>query len=140
MQPSNSLIAEQYAKLSEWLAKMDPAIAEFIQSFPPEERDKLDYSLDSLDYLETCILSGFRSIQSHRATDAALDENSLLTAASYYAFAVYQRHLPESRFDVAITDTRFPGFGCPNFSGQTIIPFGSPLPSTACDPGRREPC
>jgi hypothetical protein len=59
------MIAEQHARLDEWLAKMEPSIAYFIESLPAEERGKLDYSVESLDFVEANVLEGFSTTKSH---------------------------------------------------------------------------
>lgn len=123
MKPTKQMMAEQYAKLDDWLARMEPSISYFIESVPAENRGKLDYSVESLDFVEANVLEGFSTMKSHAKPEAPLDGQRLMTAAHYYAHAVYKRYLPEARWDVNLVDTRFGSLGAIDLYGPDDNPY-----------------
>jgi len=63
------VVIDGYETFQYWLASMDEALNEFLSSLPPSISEKLDYSQESLDVLESWWLSEFQSISDLRNAD-----------------------------------------------------------------------
>lgn len=123
MKPTKQMIEERQAFLQQWLAKMQPSIEHFINSFPPEDQQNFDYSIESLDWLEAWILKHYQNREEWSQQSLDPNGNDPVNGATYYACAVYQRYLPEARWNLDLKDTRFVSFGGTDLYGPEDNPF-----------------
>jgi hypothetical protein len=98
-----------------WLANMDEALREFTDSFPVEIRDKLDYSIESIDVLEQWLM---RRYNTNKEAIGDVDSTALDRVARYVGETI--RRSTGSQWVIDLKDDSKVFFGVPFLTGGTV--------------------
>jgi hypothetical protein len=95
-----------------WLMDMDDALERFRQELPLDDRDRLDYSAESLDFVEALALSGYPGVQEAKAPTEAKRIDQL----ARYVGQVFRKHLG-GKWSIDFSDPKNAFYGLPQLSG-----------------------
>jgi len=97
-----------------WLADMDDALERFKDQLPDDVRSRLDYSADSLDVVESWILSHYQD------NLELLDrkESTSLDGLSRYVGEVFRKNL-RAKWDIELKNQKDAYFGLPKLVGYS---------------------
>src|SRR5215207_2074572 len=105
-----------------WLSYMPDGLKHFFDSFPDRIRDKLDFSPESLDVLESWILETYPS------TEAMLkpDQASRVGGAARYTGETFRKVLG-GYWDIRFDDPNYAFFAIPILTGFNERPAPTPV-------------
>jgi hypothetical protein len=119
-----------------WLDSMAEGLNEFFERLPAEVRDKLDFSVESLDVLEAWLLERYPDIEHTRQKS----ESQMLGGAARYIGETFLKHIG-GRWDIELDDLRYIFFNVPQLvdlrSGMAAGPICPMSLATACTDRRR---
>jgi hypothetical protein len=116
-----------------WLADMDDALERFFATLPPEVRDRLDYSPQSLDVLEQWMLSKYSKMEQVRQPS----ESKTLDGIARYIGETYRKNLG-GHWEIRLDDPKYAFYGLPQLTGYSAKPTPSaPLPLATAAVDRR---
>jgi hypothetical protein len=94
-----------------WVAEMDTALGRFTRALPTSVSSRLDYSLESLDALESWLINRYQSI------DALMQgtEKQALDGAARYVGEVFRRTL-NWHWEIRLDDPKYVYYRLPQLS------------------------
>lgn len=92
-----------------WLFEMDDALERFVALVPTELNVKLDFSLDSLDAIESWLVERFSS---HQELLSAANK-ALHDGLARYIGETFRRSLRDVKWSIRFDDEKFAFFGLP---------------------------
>jgi hypothetical protein len=112
----------------EWLASMFVFLDEFLLEFDETERQRLDYSPESLDVVEAWILRTYAS----SSAAAEPKESRRVNSAACYVGEVFRKTL-NSKWDIELDDPSFVFFGMPIIASDKVSECPLTLITAAAD-------
>ena len=114
-----------------WLADMDDAIEQFLDSLPPEVTERLDFSPGSLDVLEAWILRRYASTEEMLAPS----ESRVVDGLARYIGETFRKAIGGHR-EIRLEDPKYVFYGKPQLTGfwekpTPVCPL--PLATTSAD-------
>lgn len=96
-----------------WLASMDYFLEELIAQFPIDKQAHLNYSIESLDFIESWILPKYASSEEMLHPKESKQVNRI----ACYVGETYRKQLG-GKWDIELNDTEFVFFGLPILKGE----------------------